>query len=78
MPKVYRTGWIRTLISVAERAVDDLYQLDRDMHEPDRDCSWCQRRIALSRAAKMARRQVDPIDRDSFQAEFVRKGRRHA
>ena len=57
-----RTGWLRTLIRCAEDAAEDLYTLDRDMHEPDPTCSWCRVRRRLSRAAKMADRQLRAIE----------------
>lgn len=70
--KAYRTGWIRRLIYEATYAADDLYRLDRDMHEPDPDCSWCRQRIALKRAAAMARKQIEPIETARLKQEFRR------
>lgn len=72
MAKTYHTGWIRRLIREAKLAADDLYQLDRDMHEPGLDCSWCDRRTALKRAAAMGQRQLKPIEIDRLRQEFRR------
>ena len=72
--KPSRVGWLRTLIREAEGTADDLWQLDRDMHEPadSYGCSFCSRRIALKRAASMARRQLLPLETAVMRYDFDR------
>lgn len=57
-----RTGWLWALIRAAERGAEDLYCIDRDCHEPAVDCSFCDTRIRLKRAATMARKQLPKVE----------------
>jgi DnaJ-domain-containing protein 1 len=75
-------GWIERVLSLAEDAVEDLYQLDYDAHGKDEGyCSWCEHRRDLARAVKMARKQLTALDIVDLKKEIAtarRKKVKHA